>query len=487
MVAGNSTNVASKFYCNRQYWLTKNTQLYWTLQNTLTYPTASAYTERLLKEIPSPQVIKEPLEGQLAVITNIAKDGSSYFVAEELGLTMGMDICLVGKNLKKLKQVELVLLDARRKRLAQLQETLTVVGKQEGNNNNNNNKKTKVDTSSIRLPKIHKIHMDSASLASVVQAAQDIQALVEENYNGKLPILIQNPSGVTVAYETTENGVEINVARNFVAPHVLTEKLLPCMQKAATESYKPRLILVSSVGHSQGTDFDPDRFLTMPDEGGAPEGTFQEQAEEEQERTADNNNTTKRYVENELDGPVIMYYRSRMALMANAVALAQENPWLAPISVYPGSVVTTSHSKTRNLGIAEMIYQTGFSMFQLDPTQAARASLRAALDPDFNPGGALSDGSYYLHCDGNPWTMADPNIENVYYSTEEYAAKVRECTQQLCQTLLESATERAAAAAAAANKNDKDKENEDGAEKEGDGKNTTKTEDAEQPSEVDLA
>ena len=51
MVAGNTNTVATKAYCHRQYWLMKHSQLYWTLQNTWTYPTAQAYVERLVREV----------------------------------------------------------------------------------------------------------------------------------------------------------------------------------------------------------------------------------------------------------------------------------------------------------------------------------------------------------------------------------------------------------------------------------------------------
>ncbi|CAB9508029.1 short chain dehydrogenase [Seminavis robusta] len=411
MTAGNNDTVASKAHCDRQYYLTKNTQLYWTLQNTWTYPYAQTYVNRLLQEAPA---VKGPLNKQLAVITNIALNGSSYHAAEELALSLGMHLILLsGKKLSKLKQVE---------------EALLREARQRGVANNTNYLK----------PTVYKIQYDDNSLSSVMQAAQDVMEIANNGskdgkfqYNGQIPVLIHNPSGVTVAYETTKEGIEINVARNFVAPHLLTEQLLPCLKKAATDTFKPRIVQVSSVGHCQGTDFDPERFLDMPEEGGAPDGTLQQTLVNE-----DGDNThvaVKVYVENEeLDGPVVMYYRSRMAVIADGIALAREEPSLAPVSVYPGSV---SSSSKKSLGIAETIYQTGFSVFQLSPRQAARATLRAVLDPIFNDGSVSHMRGAYLHCDGNAWTVADPTVEDPVtgapYILDDYATKVRECVKRL--------------------------------------------------------
>ena len=95
MVAGNTNIVKTKAYCHRQYWLMRNSQLYWTLQNTWTYPTAQNYVDRLLREAPT---AKEPLEGQLVVITNISGNGSSYHVAKELALNAGMHLILLSKK-----------------------------------------------------------------------------------------------------------------------------------------------------------------------------------------------------------------------------------------------------------------------------------------------------------------------------------------------------------------------------------------------------
>ena len=311
MTAGNSDTVASKAHCDRQYYLTKTTQLYWTLQNTWTYPNAQTDVSRLLTEVPA---AKAPLDKQLAVITNITLNGSSYHVAEELALSLGMHLVLLsGKTLTKLKQIE---------------ESLLREARQRGIDSNENYCK----------PTVYKVQYDDNSLASVVQAAQEVMDIASHGskdgkykYNGQVPMLIHNPSGVTVAYETTEDGIEVNVGRNFVSPHVLTQELLPCLNKAATESYKPRIIYVSSVGHCQGTDFDPLRFLQVPDEGGAPEGTLRQTLVTSDE-TTDTHMGTKAYVENEeLDGPVVMYYRSKMALIADAMALALEQPTLAPV------------------------------------------------------------------------------------------------------------------------------------------------------------
>ena len=454
MVAGCSNTVASKSYCHRQYAIARGTQLYWSLQNTWRYPTAQTYVERLLQEAPA---AKEPLCQQLAVMTNVSSTGgSSYFVAEELAVSAGMDILLLGKNFKRLKTIEnRILAEAKQRQRAT------------------------PSSSSNRKPKILKVKYDSNSLASLLEAAQSVIHIANEEYGGKIPIFIENPSGVTAAYETTENGVEINVGRNFVAPHMLTQQLLPLIKAAATPTYKPRVVYVSSVGHCQGTDFDPERLLATPKEGGAPEDTFAADADDEDKLT---------FLKNELDGGVFMYYRSKMALIADAIALAKEEPSLVTVSVYPGSVATSSHSKTQSLGIAEMCYQTTFSLFQLQPTQGARASLRAALDPDFNTlANPDLQGGAYLHCDGNPWTVADPTLENPNAPEEpfylaDYATTVRDCTKKLCETLLAN-IDTTPTSSTVDGECDKDDENDDGVDKdeESDKKKENDTQNAADP------
>lgn len=412
MVAGNTNTLATKAYCHRQYWMMRNSQLYWTLQNTWTYPKAQAYVDRLFREAPT---AKEPFQGQLVVITNITGSGSSYYVAEELALNAGMHLVLLSKKKEKLRSIE---------------ENLLKEAKRRGVQANQNYKR----------PTIFKVQYDPHSLKSVMEAAQEvIHISAGEAYQSKLPILLHNPSGVTMEYQTTAEGVEVNVGRNFMAPHILTQQLLPLLKATATTTFKPRIIYVSSVGHCQGNDFDPDRFLLLPEEGGAPEGTLVAPGGNsgQYEAAATGEATTKEYKQGEeLDGCVTMYYRSKMAVIADAMALAMEEPSLAPVSVYPGSVAAT---QKKSLGIAEAIYQKGFYMFNLSPRQAARASLRAALDPDLNTG-ELPTGSY-LHCDGNPWTAADPTIDDpvtgVSYELVDYAKKVRDCALKLTVSLLE--------------------------------------------------
>jgi len=135
---------------------------------------------------------------------------------------------------------------------------------------------------------------------------------------------------------------------------------------------------------------------------------------------------------------VKMYYRSKMASIADSIALAREEPTLAVLSVYPGSV--ESKKKRKALGMADTVYQTTFKAFNLNPSQAARSSLRAALDPDVDCESCLQNG-VYLHCDGNPWPVDHPTTvkdatTGECYSLAEYSEKVRESVQKLCHKLI---------------------------------------------------
>lgn len=108
---------------------------------------------------------------------------------------------------------------------------------------------------------------DLDDLESAISAAEFAKKLANEKYDGKLAVLINNAGANCVYYGTTKQNIEVNVGRNYICPHLLTEKLIPLLQKAATDDYKPRVSYLSSGGHIFG-QIDPNRLLATPAKGG---------------------------------------------------------------------------------------------------------------------------------------------------------------------------------------------------------------------------
>lgn len=89
---------------------------------------------------------------------------------------------------------------------------------------------------------------DLSSLAAVRKLAADIQSKYQ-----KLDVLINNAGVLPQTREESLDGIELNLAVNFLAPFLLTNLLLPLLKNANGA----RVINVSSTVHNEGTiDFD---------------------------------------------------------------------------------------------------------------------------------------------------------------------------------------------------------------------------------------
>ena len=88
------------------------------------------------------------------------------------------------------------------------------------------------------------------------------------------------------------------------------------------------------------------------------------------------------------------------------------------------------------MGLFHTLYYYGMYLFNYSASQGARASLHAALDPDFNTEPALQGA--YLHV-GNPWNPQEPTIvdpsTNEPYVFEAYAKTLYEITEGLIAKL----------------------------------------------------
>jgi hypothetical protein len=384
MVALNTCVTANKALCEETYELVRKHQSVG-MSHRLTFPSARRYVERLLLDTPT------PTKRRLAVVSGVTgtKACPAYFVAEELAVSGDMDVILAGPCLETLRESCAAIYEEFLKRKARLG-LLTVDA-----------------TELAAIP----VMLNANSLESVSQAARNIGRICNRHYQGQLHVLVDLGGQVHDTHSLTDDGVDVNVGQNYLAPRLLADRLLPVLRAAATNTYKPRLVQQGSVGHCMGGDFDPTLLRKLPREGGAPSGTV----------VWNDDTHDWEYSDSSGDTGLEMYYRSKMALMAETFALSKEEPMLASVSVDTG-ILAYAASTRRPLS---------FRLIGLSHSQAARSALRAALDPDFN----TIDTMHYLHCDGNPWVMAEPTLPEAN-GMDVYAETARRMAEELCGRLV---------------------------------------------------
>jgi hypothetical protein len=205
---------------------------------------------------------------------------------------------------------------------------------------------------------------------------------------------------------------------NFLAPHLLTEKLLPALKAAATPKYKPRCVFVASLAYCLSLDYDPDLCLKNPKDAG---GNL---------KFDDSGNFT-----DSLLSLMNQYGRSKLGDVASCHYLAKKEPSVSFTCLHPGSIASNFGN---SLGFMGAVYYRGFYYFQYSPSQGAASAIRASLDPDFNTVESLQGA--YLHADGNPWPKADLRINDPDtgkpYEWDKYSEKVVTLANELIGKLL---------------------------------------------------
>lgn len=397
MVVGNDTcELVDQEVCDEIFALVKNNQSVRSASDYLTFPSAKKYVQRLFSEAPS---ALEPLqhEQRLAVVTGISKGSVGYYVAEELAGAANMDLVLVGDSFDTLEAAAAGISDEiKRRRHTNMYGALSEVSEQQ-------------------WPKLHMVPMDTDSLRSVSETSKEIQTIASLYNQGQVHVLANLGAEVIEFYGRTKEGVEANMGCNYLAPRLLADLLLPQLRAAATREYKPRLIQEASVSHCLGADFDPYQFQKCPKEGGAL--PFRIARNEETQELEFGTNTAG----------LELFHRSKMALMADALELAREEPMLAVVSCDPGILSYATAPPNVTTGTRQSLSSR---VLDLSPSQAARSVLRAALDPAFN-----DTDVHYLHSDGTPWRMAAPTLDDCC-DLEEYAGMVRDVGDELSGQLL---------------------------------------------------
>ena len=386
---GKETTPLDKATATKNYAFLRSTQLYFLSQNALTAPNADAYCSKLFAEAPD---AKDVVNGKLAVVTGVTVGGAGFHMAQELALSAGMAVIIMGRSSAKLVQAEeAIMKEATKRNLAD-------------------------------KPKLFHVNFDLDDLTTAVKAAEEATKIAKDSYNGQLHVLVNNAGAAVADYRTTKQGVEANVGRNFLAPHLLSERLLPLLRAASTDKYKARCVFVASLGYCMALDFDSNALIEKPEYGGAPDG-FLKFDEATGKCT------------NDVVSMTLMYSRGKQGDVASALHMSKLYPEVNFTSHNPGSIVSNFGS---NLGIFGTIYYYGFYLFQYSVSQGACTALRAALDPDFNTVPELQGA--YLHCDMNPWPLDDLKIDDPDtgkpYEWNKYAEKVYKDTNTIIEKLL---------------------------------------------------
>ncbi|KAG5365786.1 putative oxidoreductase ENV9 [Yarrowia sp. B02] len=222
-------------------------------------------------------------------------------------------------------------------------------------------------------------------LALVQMDLLDIESLnkVEDQLQKtpKLDLLVHNAGIMAVPRENSKDGWEVQLQTNYVAPFVLTDRLLPLLQKAP----KPRIVYLSSIGH---------HFAMSP----APLDKVQ-------------------------DGFPGLYYGfvrygySKTAGMQLVNQLAKDYPQILSLSVHPGFVMETElYRHWNSLPLVGPLFYLGFrgfgAVFGVKQEEGCYSTLVAALSPDLT---APQDSGEFL------WTKGSKGTPSSVVKNEDYA------------------------------------------------------------------
>ncbi|KAJ7854640.1 hypothetical protein B0H13DRAFT_2080935 [Mycena leptocephala] len=98
---------------------------------------------------------------------------------------------------------------------------------------------------------IRPLILDLGSLAAVRTTAVEVNSYAEP-----LHVLINNAAAAVRSSKLTEDGLEAQMATDHFGPFLFTKLLMPKLLAAATPSYTPRVVNVSSMGHRLGNGVD---------------------------------------------------------------------------------------------------------------------------------------------------------------------------------------------------------------------------------------
>jgi len=188
--------------------------------------------------------------------------------------------------------------------------------------------------------------LDLASFESIRRFA----ATVKERH-ARVDVLLNNAAALSNTFQTTKEGFELQIGVDHIGHFLLTQELLPLIQKSAA----PRIINVSSNGHYRGAiDFDSFR------------------------------NPPKNY--SLLDA----YCQAKLANVLFTRELARRYPGIASYALHPGFVRT--HLGVKSSGWLVSLVWNLLRPFMIPASKGAQTSIYLASSPEVaGPSGTFFD------------------------------------------------------------------------------------------------
>ncbi|KAK7022329.1 short-chain dehydrogenase/reductase family protein [Favolaschia claudopus] len=118
---------------------------------------------------------------------------------------------------------------------------------------------------------IHPLVLDLTSLASVRKAVAEVNT-----FPGPLHVIIHNAAHGGGPFQPTVDGFESQMSTAHIAPFLLTKLLAPKLLAAKSPTYTPRVVMVSSEGHTFGNGVDLEAIAhPKPEKYSSSDGYFQ--------------------------------------------------------------------------------------------------------------------------------------------------------------------------------------------------------------------
>lgn len=216
---------------------------------------------------------------------------------------------------------------------------------------------------------LHFLEIDLALLSLVLAAVAAFKASERS-----LDLLINNACAAALPYALTKDGFEVQLQTNYVAPFVLTTKLLPLLEKTLElrPHDPPRVLYLSSVSHHFAVWY----FKLNGSLNHQPGFVF----------------------------TWLRYARAKTAGIHMMRMLALRNPRVLFMSVHPGLVMApNTFVHLTRLPIIGIVFWCWFQiigwLFGVTPEAGLRALLRCGLDPDLT---VERDSGQHFATNGKP-------------------------------------------------------------------------------------
>lgn len=235
-------------------------------------------------------------------------------------------------------------------------------------------KNTSLNAISASMGDIIYMHIDLSDLKCVDRASKKFLKL--EN---RLDVLVNNAAVMALPFEITKDGFEIQLQTNYIAPFLLSRRLLPLLQEA-----HGRLITLSSLGHNleqvywsmdQTFKYKPNMIFTW-----------------------------------------FRYAMAKTAVIQFTKMLAIKYPDVLCLSIHPGLVMNTNlFSYWTRLPIVGMFFWIFFQLvgyfFGVSNEEGSIATIRCALSPDLSV--EKDNGKYFTTggAESKPSRIAN-NVDN---------------------------------------------------------------------------